>query len=178
MYRDRLRQRVYFPECGDSLASRSFTAHRQRQYGFGRGGANPPPPEGGQGGEGEDIVREGIPAQYRVSFPDILSLLRCPVEGYQGTASSRTNLRAHFSHQHPWGSIVILEEVNQPHNRCPQFDMFFPQEALNWAHPPPAMCRRGLERKLRRLVVVETKDPSRMVNVGRYLESDGEGTIV
>ena len=124
LYRDRLRQRVYFPECGDSLASRSFTAHRQRQYGFGRGGANPPPPEGGQGGEGEDIVREGIPAQYRVSFPDILSLLRCPVEGYQGTASSRTNLRAHFSHQHPWGSIVILEEVNQPTPGAPSLTCF------------------------------------------------------
>ena len=82
LYRDRLRQRVYFPECGDGLAAGLFTAHRQRQYLFGRGGPNPPPPEGGEGGEGEDRVREGIPAQYRVSFPAILSLLRCPVEGY------------------------------------------------------------------------------------------------
>ena len=50
----------------------------------------------------------GTLAQYRVYFPAILSQLRCPAEGCQGTLSSRTNLLMNFSHRHPRDSIVIL----------------------------------------------------------------------
>ena len=55
----------------------------------------------------------------------------------------------HYSHQKYWGSIVILEEGNQPHPRCPQCDMFVPQEALNRAHGHQLyvdVCLRGIDK--------------------------------
>ena len=48
---------------------------------------HPPPSEGG----GECWDRDGTPAQYRVSFTDIIYQLRLPVEGCWGTLSSRKN---------------------------------------------------------------------------------------
>ena len=59
----------------------------------------------------------------RVSFPSIL-------------APPRVN----FAHKQPWDSMVILEDANQPHPRCPQCDIFVPQEELNRAHPTSDMC--------------------------------------
>ena len=122
--------------------------------------ARPPhrPSEGGGGGGGESRDRDGTPAQYWVSFPTILDGLRCPVEGCQGTAASRTNLRVHFAHKHPRDSIVIMGEGKQSHPWCPQCGMFVPQEALNWAHPTSAMCRIGKERKSLRLVAEDTDE--------------------
>ena len=79
------------------------------------------------------------------------------MEGCQGKAYLQTNLRVQFAHQNPQYSIVILKEGNQPHPWCPQFDMFVPHEALNWAHPTSAMYRRRTERKSRRLVIEETE---------------------
>ena len=64
----------------------------------------------------------------------------------------------HFSHQHPWNRIIILEEENQPHPWCPQCDIFSPQEALNRAYPTPSMCQCETYRKRRRLVVEETEE--------------------
>ena len=105
------------------------------------------------GGGGGERVSEGITAWYRVSFPAILSQLRCAVEGCQCSASSWTNLWVHFSHRHPWDRIVIVEEGNQPHSHFPLCDMFFPQEELNQAHPTSDMCQRRSERNQQRLVV-------------------------
>ena len=92
-------------------------------YSMALGAVRPPqrPPEGEQGGGGRERVREGTTVQYRVSFPTILTRLRCPVEGCGGSASSQTNLRVHFDHRHSHNSIVILEEGNQPHPWCPQY---------------------------------------------------------
>ena len=123
------------------------------------GAARPPHfPPGGAGDEVEGRVREGTTVQYRVSFTTILARLRCHVEGCRGSASSRTNLRVHFSHRHSKYSIVILEEGNQPHPQCPQCEMFVPQEALNSAHQTSAMCQCGLERKRWGLVIVEMEE--------------------
>ena len=63
-----------------------------------------------------------------------------------------------FANQHPRESILILEEGNQLHPWCPQYDMFVPQEALNQAHHNSAMCRRGTDRKQRSLAVYETEE--------------------
>ena len=135
------------------------------------GMAKPPhfPPEGGQGGLGvEGRDREGNTVNYRVSFPTIISRLRCPVEVCQGSASSRTNLQVHFSHQQSQDSIIILEEWNQPHPRSLQCDIFVPQEALNFAHLISVLCRHGSDRKQRRLFVAYTEE-----RVGRVFLSYG-----
>ena len=94
----------------------------------------------------------------------ILSRLRYPVEGFQGTAYSQINLQVHFVCRHPKYTIVILKEGNQPHPWCPQCGMFVPQEAPNWSHPTSVMCWRGTERKQRRLLVEETEE-----HMGRVL---------
>ena len=125
-YRERIRQRIHFLECGVDLVVGWLTTHRQRQHEVGCSKATPPPPPRG-GGEREGRVRDGTLAQYMVSFTEILARLRCPVEGFWGTESSRTNIRVHFAFQHPQYSILILEESNQPHPCFPQCDMFFPQ---------------------------------------------------
>ena len=75
---ERLRQMVHCPECGVNLAAIFLMAHHQPQNGVGHGKATPPPPQGG--GERKVRVRDETPAQYRVSFPTILSQLRCPGE--------------------------------------------------------------------------------------------------
>ena len=130
--------------------------------------ATPLPPRGGAGGEAEGRVREGTILKYRVSFLTILYRLRRPVEGLRGSVSSWTNLWVQFYHRHSRESIVILEEGNQPQPRCSQCDMFIPREALNWAHPTSDMCRPGLERKQRRLVVEKTEERK-----GRVLSAYG-----
>ena len=61
-------------------------------------------------------------------------------------------MRVHFLHGHVLYTVVILEEVNLPHPRCPRCGMLVPQRTLNRRHPATAQCARGLERKRRRLV--------------------------
>ena len=116
-YMERIHQRIHFPECGVNLASGSLAAHRQRQHGVGRSEVTPPTPP--RGGGGVNQYGDGTLAQYQVSFPTILTRLICPVEGCQGTASSRTNLQVKFYHRHPWDIIVILEEGISPNPGAP-----------------------------------------------------------
>ena len=75
---------------------------------------------------------------------------------YIYTSVLTENLRVKFAYQHPQDSIFILDEGNKPHPRFPQFEMFVPQEELDWSHPTSEMCRSGTEMKRRRLVVEET----------------------
>ena len=46
-------------------------------------------------------------------------LRRCPVEGCPGGEATRTAMRVHFMHWHVLDTIVIVEEGNPPHPRCP-----------------------------------------------------------
>ena len=80
------------------------------------------------------------------------------MEGFRGKVSSRKNLRVNLSFHHPRYIIVILEEGNKPHPRCPKCYMSFPQEALNQTHLTSVMCWRGTDRKRQRLVVEETEE--------------------
>ena len=112
-YRERLCQRLYCPEYRVNLVARLLAAHRQRQHRVGHSEATPLPPRQGGG-----RFRDRTPAQYRVSLLAVLARLRCPLEGCQGAASSRTNLWVQFSYQHPLDSIFILEEGNQPPPIC------------------------------------------------------------
>ena len=134
---ERQQRRVEFPECRVEVTAVSLLTHLQIQHGVGqgeRGGRAPPPPP-----------REA--QTYRVSFLKYLLRLWCPVAGCLGEASSRTNHQINFAHHHVQGKIVILEEGSRPYPRCPQCDMFVPQNALNIHHMTIALCRRGMERK-------------------------------
>ena len=76
--------------------------------------------------------------------------------------------------------MVILEEGNLPHPRCPLCDMLASWKALNGTHRSTAQCNRGAERKRRRLAAEEEGEvtarassaygcPMDMVNSFRYL---------
>ena len=60
------------------------------------------------------------------------------------------------------GNLIILEEGNLPHPRCPGFDMLVPWRSLNVRHKSTAMCRSGAERKRRRLVETEVRESTEM----------------
>ena len=100
-----------------------------------RANSAPPPTPGGEA------------QTYQVSFLAALTRLRCPVEGCQGGATSRTNLWVHFAHRHVRDTIVILEEGKRPYPRCLKCDMFVSQRALNGRHPSIDLCQQEEERK-------------------------------
>ena len=52
---------------------------------------------------------------------------------------------------------MILEEGNHPYPRCPQCDMFVPQNSLNGRHLATLLCRGGVERKWRCLEEEEAR---------------------
>ena len=106
-------------------------------WGGDTGGGHPPP------------LREA--QTYRVSLPKQLPRLWCPVAGCLGGASSRTNLWIHFTHRIVRDIILILEEGNHPYPRCPQCDMFVPQNPFNGQNLVTSLCRRGVESKWRYL---------------------------
>ena len=64
----------------------------------------------------------------------------------------------HICHWHVWDTVVILEEGNLPHPRCPLCDMMVSWKALNGMHRRTAQCTRGAERKRRRLVDEEERE--------------------
>ena len=74
-----------------------------------------------------------------------------------GEASNRTNLQVHFAHRHLRDTIVILEEGNQPYPWCPNCDMFVSHKSLKGWHLETDFCRRGEERKRRRLEEEEAR---------------------
>ena len=86
----------------------------------------------------------------------------CPVEGCPGRAGKRTAMRVHFCRWHVRDVVIILEEGNLPHPRCPQCDMLVPWRSLNGRHKSTAMCRIGVEKKRRRLAEAEVRDSAEM----------------
>ena len=54
--------------------------------------------------------------------------------------------------------MIILEEGNLPHPRCPQYDMLVLWWYLNGRHNSTAMFRSGAERKRRRLAETEVRE--------------------
>ena len=57
----------------------------------------------------------------------------------------------------------MLEEGNLPHPRCPRCDLQVPWKALNGRHLGTAKCKKGAERKRRRLAETETREKSERV---------------
>ena len=145
-FRERQRERVQCPECELELTAGSLTAHRQAQHGKER------PPQWATPHATPD------PRLYnRVSFPRASRSIGCPVEVCEGRVTTRTNLRIHFVHRHMWNTIVILEEGNRPHPRCPSCDMFIPWAALNRRHPSSDLCTRGADRNRQCLAEEEAR---------------------
>ena len=69
-------------------------------------------------------------------------------------------MRVHFVHRNVQDTMVILEEGNLPHQQCPRCDLQVPRKALNGRHLGTAQCKKGAERKRRRLAQMETREKS------------------
>ena len=93
----------------------------------------------------------------------------CPLEGCPGRPTARTAMRVHFLHRHFLDIMVILEEGNLLHPRCPQCNMMVPWSTLNGRHPATAYCARGAEQKRRRLAEAELRE-----STDRNFEAFGE----
>ena len=111
-FQERQRERIRCLECTADLASGLLAAHRQVQNGT------------SLGHRWEDTLYTPAPRLCRLSFPKEVGLVGFPVEVCRGKASTRTNLRIHSVHCHVWYMIVIMEEGNLPHTRCPTCDFF------------------------------------------------------
>ena len=79
------------------------------------------------------------------------------MEGCPGRAGTRTAMRMHFCSRNVRDIVIILEEGNLPHPRCSRFDMLVPWRALNGRLLSTVMCRKGAERKRRRMAEAELR---------------------
>ena len=69
-------------------------------------------------------------------------------------------MRVHFVHRHVQDTVVMLEEGKLPHPWCPWCDLQVPRKALNGRHLGTTQCKKGAERKRRRLAEKETRENS------------------
>ena len=67
-------------------------------------------------------------------------------------------MQVHFLYWNVRYTVVILEEGNLPHPRCPRCDMLVPRRTLNGRHLSTAQCVRGVERKRRWLAEEELRE--------------------
>ena len=132
-YRERQKGRGQCKECGEEMALVSMAGHMRTQQGRAAEGicrwSSTPP--------GKELQT------YRMASPTAGGLRNCPVEGCPGRAVMWTAMRVNFIHRNVQDNVVILEEGNLPHPRCPQCDMLVPWRALNMRHLATAQCARG-----------------------------------
>ena len=69
-------------------------------------------------------------------------------------------MRVHFVHWHVQDTVVMLEESNLPHPKCPRCNLKVPRKAPNGRHLGTAQCKKGAEQKRRRLAETETRENS------------------
>ena len=91
------------------------------------------------------------PRTYNMDFLTRAGPRPCPVEGCSGRALTRTAMKVHFWHWHVRDTVVILEEENLSHTRCPLCDIMVLWKALNGTHRRMAQCTQGAERRIRSL---------------------------
>ena len=93
--------------------------------------------------------RPPLPPQttYRVSFPWAAGSMECPVEGCTYWDLTHTNPQIFLMQCHIWDMIVILEEGNRPHPRCPACDMFVTCSSMNHCHPTTTLYAQGAHTK-------------------------------
>ena len=98
------------------------------------------------------------PQTYQMAFLTKGGPRSCPVEGFLGRAGTRTAMRMHFFNRHVRDIVIILEEGKPPHPRCPRCDMLVTWRTLNGRHHATAQCKKGAERKRRRIAEAELRD--------------------
>ena len=86
------------------------------------------------------------------------------MEGCPGRARTR---------RHVQDVVIILEEGNLPHPRCPRCDMLVPWRSLNGHHKNTAICRSWADRKRWRLAEAEVRESEEMAFevYGKQLQS-------
>ena len=136
-------------ECGKEMAKGLLVAHCQTQHGIAKGRLVK---EGDKAAGGDDL------RTYRMAFPAKAGPRPCPAEGCSRRVSTRTEMMVHFWHRQVRDTVVILEEGNSPHPRCPLCDMMVPWRALNGTHRRIAQCKQGAGRKQRRLAAEEERE--------------------
>ena len=67
-------------------------------------------------------------------------------------------MRINFFNRHVRDIVIILEEGNLPHPRCPRCDILVPWRALNGRHHSTTQCKKGVERKRCRMAEAELRD--------------------
>ena len=109
----------------------------------------------------ENLVHRGITVDLPHGLPGKGGPQICPVEGCPGQLATRTEMRVHFMHRHARDTVVILEDGNLPHPRCPQCDILVPWHALNRMQLDAVQCARGAEQSIRPLSEEELKEISK-----------------
>ena len=67
-------------------------------------------------------------------------------------------MKVHFWHRHVRDTVVILDEGNLPHPRCPLCVILVPWKALNGTHNRTTQCTWGAEQKRQRLAAEEERE--------------------
>ena len=93
------------------------------------------------------------PKEYWVALPCTATSTNCQVEEWPERVTIRPNLHIHLMHGHMKDIIYTLTKGTFPHSRRKQCGMFVLWEILVAGHLRKKMCRRGAERKRRRLSV-------------------------
>ena len=109
IYRERQKGRVQCGDCGKEVAAGSLASHRVTQH---RRAAK-------EWSIWEASTTRGQPYTYQMALPTKGGPWSCPVEGFPGRARTRMLMQMHFFNRHVWDIMIILEEGNLPHPRCP-----------------------------------------------------------
>ena len=127
-YKERLREQVVCKECGELLAVGSLLSHLMTQHGRAEGRRR----------QWTTLATGRVPKVYQISCPEKRGRQTCSVEWCPVRMSTRTAMQVHFVHRHVLNTVVMMEEGNSPHPRCPQCNMRPPQRVLNERHPGTA----------------------------------------
>ena len=68
----------------------------------------------------------GDPYTYTMAFPTAGGARNCLVKGCWGQAATQTAMQVQFFHRHVQYTVIILEDGNLPHPRCPQCEILVP----------------------------------------------------
>ena len=147
-YQELQKGRVQCGDCGKEMASGSLVSHRVTQHGW----------VAEKRWSWEASATGGAPQTYRMALPTKGGPQSCPVEGCPCRAGTRTAMQMHFFNWHVRDIVIILEEGNLPHPRCPQCDMLVSWRELNGWHYATAQCAKGAEQKRRRMADAELMD--------------------
>ena len=91
------------------MALRLLSGHMQTQHGKEAGGRL----------RWEAMTTSGEPRTYRMALPTSEGPCNCPVEECTLQVTTRKAMQVHFFYWHVKEIIIILEEGNLPHSRCP-----------------------------------------------------------